>query len=500
MALEQMPYFARLLFALRVLDAPGLGTWAVDGGYRIYIDFDAVTGKGVGWNVDSVLHECSHLFAEHKQTAAEIGVDPSMHLVWNAAADLSINDDLDAAGCATFRAEQMLPEFLGEPNGKTPQHYLTALRAQVDSHTRCGQCGQHDRPAVLPGTGTATGTGSGPGLGTHDGIHDGAHGGRHIGVGDSAGDLEEDLDDPAADSGTGSAGQGEAVSCPSCGRNAPYLGCGSGAGGQAWIGELSLADDLDGLARAATGPEHEAVRIATAAAVQDHALKYRGAVPDGLTAIADQILAPSSTPWQKILAARVRRVIATRTGPHDIDRNRRHRRKHNVEITTATGRRKVLYPGYQEPVPTIELIRDTSGSMSEIELAVVTREVEGIAKRLGIRGDSLQITDVDATVHTSRAYTGRKQLRQVAGRGGTDMRVGIQNAQDRKHPANVIVVATDGYTPWPVERGRVPVIACIVPPYGGLASADAHVVAAVPDFIKTVLVEAPAGRYLPAPD
>src|SRR4029079_7675084 len=38
-ALERMPYFAPILFSLRVLDAPGLGTFAVDAMHRLYIDF-----------------------------------------------------------------------------------------------------------------------------------------------------------------------------------------------------------------------------------------------------------------------------------------------------------------------------------------------------------------------------------------------------------------------------------------------------------------------------
>jgi len=34
-ALERMPYFAPILFSLRVLDAPALGTFAVDAWHRL---------------------------------------------------------------------------------------------------------------------------------------------------------------------------------------------------------------------------------------------------------------------------------------------------------------------------------------------------------------------------------------------------------------------------------------------------------------------------------
>lgn len=463
MALEQMPYFARILFSLRVLNAPGLGTWAVDGGYRLYIDFDAVTKKGVKWNVESVLHEASHLFAEHKQSAADLGISPADRDIWNVASDFSINDDLDEAGCTTFRTDQMLPEFIGEPNGLTPHHYFAVLQQKVNAAqpNRCGACGkpQDGSPPQSGGSSSNNTTGSQP------------------------------VEGPPTDGQA--VGQGKA-SCASCGQESgPYKGCGSGSGGRAWDGELDPSDDLGGAAPPASPIEHETIRLSTAAAIQDHVQKGRGTVPGGLSGIAEKILAPSKTPWQKLLASKIRRAVASKSGPFDIDRNRRNRRKHNVEIATPRGRRRVFYPGYYEPVPKIELIRDTSGSMGANDLAVVTREVEAIAKKIGIRGDDFVVTDVDAAVHQTKKFKGRDSIRQVAGRGGTDMCVGIEAAQNRKHPPTAIVVATDGWTGWPTERGRVPVIACIVPEGGDTAAAESFA-NQVPDFIKTVVVE-PAG-------
>jgi hypothetical protein len=46
LALQQLPYQASMLLSLRVLDAPGLGTFAVDPFHRLYIDLEAVTPKG----------------------------------------------------------------------------------------------------------------------------------------------------------------------------------------------------------------------------------------------------------------------------------------------------------------------------------------------------------------------------------------------------------------------------------------------------------------------
>lgn len=479
MALEQMPYFARILFSLRLLNAPGLGTWAVDGGHRLYIDFDAVTDKSVKWNVESVLHECSHLFAEHKQTAKDLDVDTADRSVWNVAADLSINDDLDEAGCNTFRDDKMLPQFIGEPNGQTPHHYFAVLKKKVEQkqqQQQNGQSGPQGQPDPdCPQHGTKPGHG-----GQQVGGENGNQPGHVQGQGQASGGQGKHQQGPACTcsdqpQGVGS-GQGD--------EQGPYKGCGSGSGGNAWAGELDESDDLDGQAPAASDAEKETIRLAVAAAIKDHAAKGRGTVPGGLSEIADKVLAPSKTPWQKILASKVRRTVASKAGPFDTDHTRRNRRRRNVRI----GGRKALFPGYYQPVPSIELIRDTSGSMSGDDLAVVTREVESIAKKLGIRGEQFVVTDVDAQVHQSQGFKGRGSIREVAGRGGTDMVVGIDAAQGRKNPPTAIVVATDGWTPWPAEKGPVPVIACIVPPAGDAGAGEAAA-ANVPDFIRAVVVD-----------
>jgi len=49
----------------------------------------------------------------------------------------------------------------------------------------------------------------------------------------------------------------------------------------------------------------------------------------------------------------------------------------------------------------------------------------------------------------------------LAGGGGTDMRPLIAEAAQAKPQPGVIVVCTDGYTPWPSEPVSVPVVACI---------------------------------------
>lgn len=43
---EQMPYFMRALFAAQPVAAPGLGTFAVDAQWRLYLDPALLVGSG----------------------------------------------------------------------------------------------------------------------------------------------------------------------------------------------------------------------------------------------------------------------------------------------------------------------------------------------------------------------------------------------------------------------------------------------------------------------
>ncbi|OOK65374.1 putative metallopeptidase domain protein [Mycobacterium kansasii] len=111
-AVEAMPYFARALFALSPVAAPGLGTFAVDRHWRLYLD-PKMLGTDEGWSIPLagavLLHEVGHVLRDHggRAEAVDCPVDRTM---WNVAADAEINDDLIAAGVG-------LPGGVVTPNG-----------------------------------------------------------------------------------------------------------------------------------------------------------------------------------------------------------------------------------------------------------------------------------------------------------------------------------------------------------------------------------------------
>lgn len=437
-ALDRMPYFAQLLFSLRPVHTPGLGTYAVDKFHRVYVDFDAVVSKGPQWNVESLLHECLHLLSAHFDLAAEIAITPAQQQAWNFAADCSINDDLVEAGCTTLdTGADPLPRLLGEPNGFPATYYYSVVKkkqSQSKKNNRSGGSGQPQNSQSQP---------------------------------------QQGFGQPSAEQGSG-----DPQSAPE-----GYKGCGSGSGGEPAPFELGQDNDLGGTAPAATSTEREYIRIKTAHDMAE-AAKSRGTLPGGMSELATKILTPSQVPWQRLLGSYMRAHVARVRGTRHTDWTRRSRRRHRQPLKNAQGAilGNIVYPGSSRPNITVEAIRDTSGSMSARDLGLATREIKKISQRMGIRGKNLIVTDVDASVHESRKFTSEASVAEVYGRGGTDMRVGIAAACEREQPPSVVVVLTDGGTPWPTERPSVPVVAAIVCPK---ASYQMHT-QVVPHFIKTV--------------
>lgn len=422
LAIEKMPYMAAMLFSLRPLNAPGLGTFAVDAAHRLYIDFEAVSEKGPRWCAEALLHECCHLFGRHAERAEMASVTRDEQMMSNVAADAEINDDLRDGGCDM--SDAVLPATIGADDYQTYEHYLDVMRS---------------RPQ--PPSPSQSGSGGGEGDGQGDGDGEGR--------------------------GDGSDGSG-------AGKGEPHSGCGSGSGGAPAPCELDPSDDAGGHAAPATDAERDRIEIATAAAIRDEASKGRGTVPAGLTSRAEQLLAPPKVPWRKVLAGAVRRSVASRLGDFDTTYSRRHRRRHGGPI---------VWPGNYQPVPTIAVVRDTSGSMGADELNRVTSEVEGIARQVGIRGRELRVLDVDAAVHEVRDYRGATSIAEITGRGGTDMCIGIDAALELRPRPSAVVVISDGYTPWPATKTAVPLVICIVG-QGGEAPAKN-----TPPWAATVVVE-----------
>jgi predicted metal-dependent peptidase len=222
------------------------------------------------------------------------------------------------------------------------------------------------------------------------------------------------------------------------------LDCGSGCDGQ--------TRDWDG---GAPPPAwlRRLVQIQTAQAVSEQARREPGTVPAGLARWAERLLRPT-VDWRRVLAAEIRRAVASVAGLVDYSYQRPSRR-----ASAVVG---VVLPTLRHPIPELAVVCDTSGSMSEDLLARALTEIDGLVKAIGGRR-GVPVLACDTAVHAVTRVTTGAHL-QLAGGGGTDMGAGIATALARRPRPDVIVVLTDGYTPWPERPPPARVVVGLIRP------------------------------------
>lgn len=225
--------------------------------------------------------------------------------------------------------------------------------------------------------------------------------------------------------------------------------CGSAAHGQSEAYELPAPggtgkNKTPGL----QGTEADLLRRAVAREVRDAASREPGKVPAGLARWAERILRPPQVPWERELGALIRRARTMAMGAVDYT---------YAKISRRGSFSGVLMPALRRPTPDVALVLDTSGSMSEADLEAALSEITGIVRATGQVHVPLICCDA-AAAPVQRVRTGVSV--QLVGGGGTDMGVGIAAAE--KLGVGVIVVLTDGYTPWPPEPPGAELVVALV--------------------------------------
>jgi predicted metal-dependent peptidase len=175
-----------------------------------------------------------------------------------------------------------------------------------------------------------------------------------------------------------------------------------------------------------------------------------GAVADGWLRWAEAVMRPRLD-WRKLLAAKVRSSTAAVSGAADYSYARPPRRRVP----------QVVLPSLRRPVPRVAVIVDTSGSVTDDLLALAWTEVHGCLRSLGIRRDMLSVYAADVAAHRLSGPP-RRQVALLGG-GGTDMAEAIETVLAARPVPDLIVVITDGLTPWPAARPRREVIVALLP-------------------------------------
>lgn len=197
--------------------------------------------------------------------------------------------------------------------------------------------------------------------------------------------------------------------------------------------------------------------------------KDKGDVPGYLTRFAQQKLRPKVDPF-KALHAAVKYAVTTTSGRGDYTWRKLPRRSPPGGLRL---------PSPIKPVPRATVIVDTSGSMGQKDLAKALGVVEQGLRSVPAGG--IRVLAGDTCVQSAQKVFRAEQV-ELAGGGGTDMgKLIVQAAEERPAP-DAIVVVTDGWTPWPKQKVKPHVVAC-------LTEDGAPQCCKVPDWIVKVVLE-----------
>lgn len=258
---------------------------------------------------------------------------------------------------------------------------------------------------------------------------------------------------------------------PECGSGCTGLGdldhVASGAGRSGADRVRLLAEALDGVPGLSEG-EQVLLRRRLAIVISSMG-RDAGSEMGGWGRWAEAHLDPV-VDWRPLLRGAVRAAIGEVAGMVDYSYRRPSRRR-------VPG---VILPSMTEPVPTVAAIVDTSGSMSPEQLNAAWAEVQGAILAVGIRRELVSVLVNDVAVElVDTPMSKRVELR---GGGGTDLRNGIEHAASLRPRPSVVVVLTDGFTPWPA----------VPPPFRlivGLVGEEVADPDRVPSWATTVIIE-----------
>lgn len=212
-----------------------------------------------------------------------------------------------------------------------------------------------------------------------------------------------------------------------------WLDCGSAADGLDREWDLG-PEGAHGLSE----QERDAVRFRVAEGIAARP----GNTPRGWRRWAEQVFHPPQ-PWRELLGAAIRSAASGPGTADDYRYGRPSRRSAGVP--------GVILPSLRHQPPRVRLVIDTSGSVSDAELGSAILEVAAITRAVGGRRDLVSVVPCDAAAGMVHPLCRTEEIPLVGG-GGTDLRTGFACAV-RTHPRpDVIVILTDGQTPWPAAR------------------------------------------------
>jgi predicted metal-dependent peptidase len=483
-ACQKWPFASQAILSMVPVARPGMGTLAVDQHWRIYYDEAALAKMSVEVAAGVILHEVDHLLKRHHKRAANIVSDsPDCWRAWNLATDAAINEALRSEG-VRLPDGVVYPESIGQPEGLSAEDYYRALTSKQESEgddasehdgqaddaepgdsggsdggdESDGDASDHEdqAPSEAEGDGAGpdesgegddvpaeAGDGTGEGTGGDDGSDAGGEGGEGGNGGDGSGPADvHDGRGEGGDAGTdGHAGDGTGDPVDGTGSDGrPGVDGGSCSDGRQRPWELGEPDEENpGL------DEADSEQVVRSVA---ESLRTRGTGSGSMKRWAEEVLNPAIDP-AALLRHLVKQAVYLTSGVGERSYRRPSRRDYGP----------VVMPCNQAPVPKIAIIVDTSGSMDDGQLGLALGLIGRVVESYRIT-DGIQIVTGDEEGKTVAFTTDPSEV-DLRGGGGTDMGAIVESVVDGDDPPHIVLVATDGDTPWPDSDVGVPVVCCL---------------------------------------
>jgi len=232
----------------------------------------------------------------------------------------------------------------------------------------------------------------------------------------------------------------------------PQVQCGSGAGNP-FEGEPQLGCDIE---------ERKALLERAVYDTVKSAQRHAGNIPDGIKILIDKILPVDKVNWQSVLNQFVCSSSERARGLFDLTYGRLSRRQ--------TAQSRIILPAYYKPTPTLGVLVDTSGSMSEHDLKAGL----GAIKSLFNHVSNVWLCVVDAEIHDLRKCKSAEDIAAtLVGGGGTDFSKAIPQLDKL---CDFMVGISDCYATYPSEKPRHDILWLLVgdgqPPWGKTVKVD----------------------------
>lgn len=413
------PYYASVLFRCPVVATDEVPTAAVDERWRILINPHYANRLSTTRFAAVLAHEINHVLRDHADRSDAAGVVGAEKRTLWNIASDAELNDDLRDDDLDVDRDWIYPESIAQPIHRTAEEYYANLQQPSDRS--------------LSGSSSTVGSGSTP---------------------------DESTGQQAGPGSTGETVLGRPPD-PQCGPGA----CG-GISGSSLTADVTLNEQHPGVS-------HVEARILRRRVAQDVERHARiGTVPSGLQSWAAELLTPKID-WRQQFSSALRAAVTT-AGVADYDMRRFSRRS---SISS-----DIRWPGMVTRLPNVAVVVDTSGSISDDDLQRSTAEIGGMLTSSSIAEESVRLIMVDVDIVDDRRLTNIRTVNRRA-YGGTDMRRGIDHALRSRPNPDVIVILTDGHTPWPERpHPRVSYIA-------GIITNRSATPPATPSWMTTIIID-----------